>query len=121
MKLQKTVDAHPVNVYDLAASEKFLFSTSNDNTVKVWDINSLELVKSIERQWETEVLKLFYTVDNKLYCGDNFGNVSNSFSNLNFKVRYSKIKKLNGKKNFGLVLPKKFLILEKKFKFKFWR
>lgn len=63
-----------MNVYDLTASDKFLYSCSNDNTIKVWNIETFELVKSIDRQLDTEVLKLFYT-DDKLYAGDNVGNV----------------------------------------------
>ncbi|XP_065221696.1 myosin heavy chain kinase B isoform X2 [Planococcus citri] len=75
LKLEKTIEAHPVNVYDLAANDKYLFSCSNDNTIKVWNIDTYELVKSIDRNMDTAVLKLFHTGDDKLYAGDDVGNI----------------------------------------------
>lgn len=70
-----------MNVYDVVANDKYLYSCSNDETVKIWNIGTGEFVKAIERSVDAEVVKIFCT-NGKLYTGDILGNVSSTQNSL---------------------------------------
>lgn len=69
------VQAHPCSVFSLAGSDDFLYSCSNEGTIKTFDLNTLKELKTVVKDEKTEYWKLFYA-DGILYSGDNLGNVS---------------------------------------------
>ncbi len=78
MNLERTIDAHPVNIYDLSVGDQLCYSSSNDGTLKAWNISTGDLVRVLAENPDEEILKLFFTTD-KLYAGDIKGNVSNNY------------------------------------------
>lgn len=44
-----SIPAHNFSIYSLTRSDKFLFSGSRDGSIKVWNINSLEMVQKVDR------------------------------------------------------------------------
>lgn len=62
-------------MYDLTANEQFLYSCSNDGTLKAWNLISGDFVQTITENTDEEILKLFFT-NGRLYAGDVKGNVS---------------------------------------------
>lgn len=81
MKLESTIEAHPVNVFDLVANEKFVYTCSNDGTVKAWNISSGEFGRLIYENSKHDVMKLYLCGDHDLYAGDVEGNVKYTVNN----------------------------------------
>lgn len=75
MKLIKEIQAHPVNVYSIAAHGNTVYTCSNDGTIQSWDTDSLEKKKTLIENPSDEQLRLFAARDGKLYSGDDKGNI----------------------------------------------
>uniref|UniRef100_A0A1B6LR36 WD repeat-containing protein 55 homolog n=1 Tax=Graphocephala atropunctata TaxID=36148 RepID=A0A1B6LR36_9HEMI len=74
LKLIKEINAHPVNIYSLAASDTALYSCSNDGTVKAWSLDTMEQTSTLIDNPNNEIMRLYFT-DGRLYSGDDKGNV----------------------------------------------
>ncbi|XP_018579199.1 uncharacterized protein LOC108917198 [Anoplophora glabripennis] len=68
------VTAHPCSVFSLAGSDDYLYSCSNEGTIKTFDLNTLKEISTVVKDEKTEYWKLFYA-DGFLYSGDNLGNI----------------------------------------------
>lgn len=68
------VQAHPCSVFSLVGSEDYLYSCSNEGTIKTFDLITLKELSTVVRDEKTEYWKLFYA-DGYLYSGDNLGNI----------------------------------------------
>lgn len=76
LKLEAEVQAHPVNVFSLAADCDTLYSCSNDGSIRTWDITkNLAAGKVIKEDCAVETTKLKIAND-KLYGGDVDGMVT---------------------------------------------
>lgn len=76
LKLEAEVQAHPVNVYSLAAEGDTLYSSSNDGSIRSWNIlENLKAGPVVKEDCDTETMKLKFAND-KLYGGDVDGMVS---------------------------------------------
>ncbi|XP_068203001.1 myosin heavy chain kinase C isoform X2 [Palaemon carinicauda] len=71
LKLIKDFTAHDYAVYDVFAFGDTLFTGSIDTKIKVWDINTFELKKTIEGH--EEAVRKFCTDGKLIYAGDEKG------------------------------------------------
>lgn len=73
LKFVAQVQAHERSVYSLAASDDTLYSSSNDGTVKAWELGTLK-EKGTVLVGQDEFWKIRF-VNGLLYVGDNQGGV----------------------------------------------
>ena len=61
----KNLDAHKEKINGLCSIQNFLISSSNDKSVKIWDVNSYNCVQSIE-EFLSEINKVIAFAENDL-------------------------------------------------------
>ncbi|XP_038215710.1 uncharacterized protein LOC119835126 [Zerene cesonia] len=65
--------AHDVQLFAIAASDKHVYSTSNDGTIRVWTFNGDKVVEIATVG--TDIGALYILNDKQLYAGDEGGNI----------------------------------------------
>lgn len=86
LELVETIDAHPVNVYSLAALNDTLYSCSNDGTLKAWNWGTWDLKTTILENQTVDIIKV-YTDNNVLYASNEQGELF-CYENEELKASY---------------------------------